>query len=264
MNFLDTADVYNEGRSEEVVGRAITAERDKWVVATKVRNAMGAGPNERGLSRKWVMQAAEASLRRLGTDYIDIYYLHKEDHSTCRWPRRCARWAISCRRARSAISASPTTAPGASPRSAASADELGIDRPVVSQPYYNAMNRMPEVEHLPACAHFGLGVVPYSPLARGVLTGKYDPSRPPPEGTRAGRQDARMMQTEWRTESLDIAQEIKRYAEAKGATPSHLAVGLGAEQPHSSPPSSAARAPRSSGTTTSPRWPTSSPPRTKR
>ena len=86
------------------------------------------------------------------------------------------------------------------------------------------MNRMPEVEHLPACGHFGLGVVTYSPLARGVLTGKYDPNRPPPEGTRAGRQDKRMMQSEWRVESLDIAQEIKKHAEAKGAKPQHLAM----------------------------------------
>src|SRR5438309_77799 len=80
-------------------------------------------------------------------------------------------------------------------------DEAGIDRPVVSQPYYNALNRMPEVEHLPACAHFGLGVFPYSPLARGVLTGKYRPDVPPPQGTRAGRQDKRILETEWRPES---------------------------------------------------------------
>ena len=102
-------------------------------------------------------------------------------------------------------------------------DEAGIDRPVASQPYYNAMNRMPEVEHLPACGYFGLGVVPYSPLARGVLTGKYDPDIPPPAGTRGGRQDMRMMQTEWRRESLEIAQEIKRHAEARGITPVQFA-----------------------------------------
>ena len=79
------------------------------------------------------------------------------------------------------------------------------------------MNRMPEVEHLPACGYYGLGVVPYSPLARGVLTGKYDPDIPPPAGTRGGRQDMRMMQTEWRRESLLIAQEIKRHAEARAS-----------------------------------------------
>ena len=222
VNFLDTADVYNEGKSEEVTGRAIAGERDKWVVATKVCNPMGPGPNERGLSRKWVMQAADASLRRLGTDYIDIYYLHKEDHSVP--------LSETVRAMGDLVKAGKIRYFGVSNHRSwrvaeicRLCDELGIDRPVVSQPYYNAMNRMPEVEHLPACAFYGLGVVPYSPLARGVLTGKYDPSRPrrkepaPDARTPAccRRNGARI---------LDIAQEIKRYAQAKGATPNHLAV----------------------------------------
>ena len=101
---------------------------------------------------------------------------------------------------------------------------MGIDRPVVSQPYYNAMNRMPEVEHLPACGFYGLGVVPYSPLARGILSGKYDPKAPPPEGSRAGRADSRMMQTEWRKESLVIAQKLKAHAEKRGITPGQFAT----------------------------------------
>ena len=104
------------------------------------------------------------------------------------------------------------------------ADRLGIARPVVSQPYYNAMNRMPEVEQLPAAAFYGLGVVPYSPLARGVLSGKYKPDVPPPAGTRAGRQDRRMMQTEWRPESLHLAQQIKTHAEKRGIAPAAFAV----------------------------------------
>src|SRR5271154_6724101 len=82
VNFIDTADQYNNGQSEEVVGRGIAQGRDGWVLATKLANPMGRGPNEVGLSRKWVMQAAEGSLKRLGTDYLDIFYLHKEDHST--------------------------------------------------------------------------------------------------------------------------------------------------------------------------------------
>lgn len=223
VNFIDTADAYNEGQSEVVVGDAIRAKRNHWILATKVANPMGPGPNERGLSRRWVMQAVDDSLRRLGTEFIDIYYMHKEDHSTpleetvramgdlvrtgkIRYfgvsNHRAWRVAEICR----------------------ICDELGIDRPVVSQPYYNALNRMPEVEHLPACNYFGLGVVPYSPIARGVLTGKYDPNRPPPAGTRAGRQDARMMQSEWRPESLEIAQEVKRYAADKGTKAQILAV----------------------------------------
>jgi aryl-alcohol dehydrogenase (NADP+) len=224
VNFIDTADVYNEGRSEEITGRAINPHRSRWVLATKVANPTGQDPNERGLSRRRIMEAAEASLRRLGTEWIDIYYLHKEDHATplsetvramgdlvrqgkIRYfgvsNHRAWRVAEICRLC----------------------DDLGIDRPVVSQPYYNAMNRMPEVEHLPACDFYGLGVVPYSPLARGVLTGKYSPDAPPPETSRAGRQDARMMQTEWRPESLQIAQDIKRHAEALGITAGQFAVG---------------------------------------
>ncbi|HEV7873140.1 MAG TPA: aldo/keto reductase, partial [Enterovirga sp.] len=83
INFIDTADAYNEGRSEEVVGRAIRAERDRWVLATKLANPVGAkGPNDRGLSRRHIVQGCEASLKRLGTEWIDILYLHKEDHAT--------------------------------------------------------------------------------------------------------------------------------------------------------------------------------------
>jgi aryl-alcohol dehydrogenase-like predicted oxidoreductase len=103
-------------------------------------------------------------------------------------------------------------------------DRMGVDRPVVSQPYYNAMNRQPEVEQLPAAAHYGLGIFPYSPLARGVLTAKYQPGAAPPEGTRAGRGDKRMMEAEWRPESLAIAQAIAKHAEAQGTTAAHFAI----------------------------------------
>ena len=222
INFIDTADVYSDGVSEEIVGRAIAAERSRWILATKVAGPMGQGPNERGLSRRRVIEACEASLRRLATDAIDIYYLHKEDHST---PLGETVRAIA-----DLIRAGKIRYFGVSnyrgwrvAEICRLADELGIDRPVVSQPYYNALNRMPEVEHLPACGFYGLGVVPYSPLARGVLTGKYDPKTPPPEGTRAGRQDKRMIETEWRTESLDIAQEIAHHAKARGITPGQFA-----------------------------------------
>jgi len=170
-----------------------------------------------------MMRAAEASLRRLGIECIDIYYFHKEDYDTAlsesvhavadlirqgkvRHFRvsnfRSWRVAEICRLC----------------------DEIGIDRPVVSQPYYNAMNRMPETEHLPACGFYGLGVVPYSPLARGVLTGKYVPDAVPIEGSRAARRDQRMMQSEWRPESLRFAQEIKEHAEARGISAGEFAV----------------------------------------
>jgi aryl-alcohol dehydrogenase (NADP+) len=223
INFIDTADAYNNGASEEVVGNAIREHRDDWVLATKLANPMGSGPNRLGLSRKWIFEAVEGSLKRLGTSYIDVYYLHKEDHATplettVRAMGDLARagkirhFGVSNYRSwRVAVICTLC-------------DELGIDRPVVSQPYYNAMNRMPETEHLPACAHFGLGVVPYSPLARGVLTGKYAPNTAPEAGTRAAAKDKRMMETEWRHESLELAQQIRAHAEKRGMTAGQFAV----------------------------------------
>ncbi len=223
VNFLDTADVYNRGQSEEVVGRAIAAERDRWIVATKVCNPMGEGPNERGLSRSWLMRAAEASLRRLGTDHIDIYYLHKEDLSTP-LDETVRALADLQRQGKIRYFGLSNFRSWRVAEICNLCDRLGIDRPVVSQPYYNAMNRMPEVEQLPACHFYGLGIVPYSPLARGILTAKYAPDASPPPDTRVGRKDTRMMQTEWRPESLVLAQKIKVYAEARRITPGQFAV----------------------------------------
>ncbi len=224
INFIDTADVYTEGRSEEITGRAIAADRHDWVLATKLANPMGPGPNQGGLSRKWVLQACDDSLRRLGTDFIDVYYLHKEDHATplAETVRAIGQLVQQGKIRHFGVSNYRSWRVAEICRLC---DELGIDRPVVSQPYYNAMNRMPEVEHLPACGYYGLGVASYSPLARGVLTGKYEPGQAPPEGTRAGRADKRIMQTEWREESLVIAQTIKRHAASRGLTPIQFAVG---------------------------------------
>lgn len=224
-NFIDTADVYNDGKSEEIVGRAIAKDRDRWILATKVANAMSYDnkPNRRGLSRKWIMEACNASLKRLGTDFIDLYYLHKEDHATpleetvramgdLQRAGKIRYFAVSNHRSWRVAEICNL------------ADNLGIDRPVASQPYYNAFNRMPEVEHLPACNYFGLGAVPYSPLARGVLSGKYAPNVAPAADTRASRKDARMMQTEWRHESLELAQKVKNHAEKKGTTAVAFAI----------------------------------------
>jgi aryl-alcohol dehydrogenase-like predicted oxidoreductase len=222
VNFIDSADAYNGGRSEEITGRAISNARDEWVLATKLANPMGEGPNRGGLSRKWVMQEAESSLRRLGTDYIDVYYLHKEDHATP-LDETVRAMADLIRHGKVRYFGVSNYRAWRVAEICRICDGLGIDRPVVSQPYYHALNRVAEAEHLPACAHYGLGVVAYSPLARGILTGKYAPDAPPPPETRAGRQDKRMMQTEWRPESLVIAQEIKRHAEARGITPGQFA-----------------------------------------
>ena len=223
VNFIDTADVYNDGRSEEVVGRAVKAERDRWILATKLAGPRGSGPNERGLSRKWMFQAVEASLRRLGTDYIDLYYLHREDHDTP--------LAETVRALGDLVRQGKIRYFGVSnyrgwrvAEISWLADQAGIDRPAASQPCYNATYRVPEAEHLTACAHYGLGVIAYSPLARGVLTGKYDPASAPPPDTRAGRGDKRIQETEWRAETLVLAQTVKRHAEARGITAGQFAL----------------------------------------
>jgi len=222
VNFIDTADMYNDGETERIVGRAIAGNRDHWVLATKAGNAMGEGPNERGLSRRWLMRAIDASLSRLGLDHVDLFYLHREDAAT---PLDETVRAVG-----DIIAAGKARYFGLSNFRAwrhaevvRLCDALGVPRPVASQPYYNAFNRQPEVEVLPACAHYGIGVVPYSPIARGVLAGKYAPDRPPPPDSRAGRKDKRILQSEYRAESLRYAQEIKAHAERRGVRAAQFA-----------------------------------------
>jgi aryl-alcohol dehydrogenase (NADP+) len=226
INFIDTADMYAGGESERIVGELIESDRDRWVIATKVGNKMGEDPNRRGTARRWLMQAAHDSLRRLRTDRIDIYYTHLDDDAT---PLEETLRALD-----DLVRAGDILYIGLSNyRSWRLAEvvhvcrEMGVPQPIVCQPYYHAFNRQPEVEVLPVCAHYGMGVVPYSPLARGVLSGKYDPQAAPPADSRAGRGDAmarRMMTTEWRPESLALAQKVKAHAAAKGLTTGQFAL----------------------------------------
>lgn len=215
VNFIDTADGYNGGKSEEVVGRSIRDTRDHWVLATKFGHRMSDAPNHGGQSRKWIFQDVEASLRKLGTDYIDLLYFHKADVN--------APFEEGLRAIGDLIRQGKLRYYGVSnfkgwriAEICRAADQLGMDRPVASQPLYNMVDRLSEVEQLPAAGHYGLGVVPYSPLARGVLSGKYVKGAPPPEGSRLARGDARIKQTEWRPESVDIAQAVASHAAARG------------------------------------------------
>ena len=224
VNFIDTADGYAGGRSESMVGDLLRKDRDDWILATKVGSSQGTPARHKGLSRKWVMEAIDASLQRLRTDYVDIYYMHHVDWETPLVESVAAMgdiiaegkaryWGFSNHRAWQVAELVRL------------ADETGTPRPIICQPYYNAMNRMPENDLLPACAYYGIGVVPFSPLARGVLTGKYAPGAAPAKSTRAGRGDSRMLETEFREESLVAAQEIQRHAEAHGTTAIAFAVG---------------------------------------
>ncbi len=223
INFIDTADVYNEGRSESIVGQLLAGQRDQWVLASKLGNTRSPGVNQSHYSRKWMLLQTDAILARLKTDYLDILYLHRDfDGENLEEAVRALGDLIRAGKIRSF---------GLSNfRGWRIAEvvhlcrQLNVPQPVVCQPCYNLLNRSPEVEILPACGHYGLGVVPYSPLARGVLTGKYPPGQPPLEGTRAGSGDKRIMETEFREESLVIAQKIKARCEAKGWAPGHFAA----------------------------------------
>lgn len=223
VNFIDTADGYAKFESEVVVGEAIRDNRDSWVLATKFGNARGADPNHRGASRKYIYRALEGSLDRLGTDYVDIYYLHREDHET--------RIEETVRAFGALISEGKIRYYGLSNHRAWKiaefcrvADQLGVDRPIVSQPLYNLANRQIEFEHLDACDYYGMGVVPYSPLARGILTAKYRADEAPSAESRAGRNDQRLRDTEWRPESLVIAQRVAEHAAYRGITAGQFAL----------------------------------------
>ena len=223
INFIDTADVYNEGASEKLLGKLLAGQRDHWVLASKLGNKAGEGINQSHYSRSWLMAQTHAILARLDTDYLDILYLHRDFHDE--------NLEEAVRAIGDLIRAGKIRGFGLSnfrgwriAEIIRLCENVGVPQPVVCQPYYNLLNRGPEVEILPACGHYGIGVVPYSPLARGVLTGKYPPGQPPAEGTRAGSGDKRILETEFREESLVIAQKIKARCESKGQVPGQFAA----------------------------------------
>ncbi|SFE22496.1 aldo/keto reductase [Paracidovorax konjaci] len=223
VNFIDTADVYTKGASESMLGDLLAGQRHDWVLATKLGNRMVERPNEGHYSRAWMLREVEASLSRLRTDHIDILYLHRDylgmdlqeplfAIDALLRAGKIRYWGVSNFRAWRIAELVHGAA------------RIGMPGPVVCQPYYNLLNRMPEVEILPACEHHGIGVVPYSPIARGVLTGKYLPDEAPAAGTRAGRGDKRIAETEFRRESLVLAQELQQHAQERGVTLAQFAT----------------------------------------
>jgi aryl-alcohol dehydrogenase-like predicted oxidoreductase len=223
INFFDTANIYNAGQSEIVVGQALADRRDKVILATKGRAPMGPGPNESGAGRGHLMRALDASLKRLKTECIDVYYVHTPDYATpieetLRALDDMVRMGkvhyLGCSNFRAWRL---VEALGLSAR-------LNLHRFACVQPLYNIVNRDIEVELLPACRELGVGVVSYSPLARGILSGKYQPGQPYPEGSRAARNDRRMQQAELRDESFVVARELSRHCESKGVPLSRFAL----------------------------------------
>jgi aryl-alcohol dehydrogenase-like predicted oxidoreductase len=206
-----------------MVGELLKGCRHDWVLATKLGNNMSERVNEGHYSRSWMLREIAASLTRLQTDFVDILYLHRDYNGmNLEEPLRALdamlragqirAWGVSNFRGWRIAEVVRL------------AGQLGMPAPAVCQPYYNLLNRMPEVEVLPACAHYGIGVTPYSPVARGVLTGKYLPDQTPDPASRAGRADKRMAETEFRHESLVIAQQLKVHAEVRGVSLAQFAT----------------------------------------
>ncbi len=223
-NFIDTADMYSNGVSEEFLGKAIASQRrDDLVIATKCWFRMGKTPNNKGLSRKHILEAANASLKRLGTDYIDLYQMHGPDPHT---PIEETMRAMD-----DLVRAGKVRYIGCSNfygwqivKANAAADARGLTRLISGQHMYNLLRRDVEREILPACEDQGLGLMCWSPLASGLLTGKYDFKDGPEEGSRVGLRADIDMPRYWNESSFRVIDEVKTIAKEFGKTPSQVAL----------------------------------------
>jgi len=236
INFFDTADMYSEGASEEILGRALKdfgPGRDRLVIATKVFNAMSDDPNDRGLSRKHILHSIDNSLRRLGTDYVDLYQIHRFDYST---PVDETLGALDA-----AVRAGKVLYIGASAMFAwqfmkmlAASDRLGVARFVSMQNYYNVVYREEEREMLPLCRAEGIGVIPFSPLARGFVVGnrrKEDLG----ETVRA-KTDEFSRKQYYRAEDFAIVDRVTAIAKRRGLNNAQIALAWVLHQPGVSAP----------------------------
>ncbi len=220
-NFIDTANVYNGGESEEVVGRAIRSKREQVVLATKGWGAIGDGPNESGLGRKYLTRALDESLRRLDTDYVDLYQCHRADADT---PVEETMATLD-----GFVRAGKVRYIGCSNWSGSqmveaqwAAEKLGATPFISLQPRYSLNARQIEDDILPTAQRHGIGTMIYSPLGGGVLTGKYKPGETPPDGSRVTRGGfwADMLDEQ----SLALADEVGKVAAELGVTPTAVAI----------------------------------------
>jgi aryl-alcohol dehydrogenase (NADP+) len=217
VNFLDTADMYVEGKSEEIVGKALKGHRDSVVLATKVANRTGPGPNDVGLSRKHIMKAIEDSLRRLKTDYIDIYYVHLPDYET---PIEESLHALDdlVHQGKVRYIACSNFRAWQLCKALWVSDIQNLARFDCIQPPYNLITRDIEYELLPLCVGEGVGVCVYNPLSGGLLTGKHDPKKSPEKGTRFDLKSIGKMYYEryWLEANFEAVNRLKTIARKFG------------------------------------------------
>ncbi len=222
VNFLDTANIYNDGASETIVGKAIQDKREKVVLATKVHGPMGDGPNDFGNSRYHIMQQVEASLRRLSTDHIDLYQLHRPDDDTP-MDEQLSTLNDLVRQGKVRYLGTSTFPAWQLCEALWVADAHGLERFVCEQPPYSILRRGIEREVLPFCDSYGFGVIPWSPLAGGWLSGKYRKGQSPPEGSRAARRDW-PLETDKGRARLEVVEQLIPLAEDLGATMTQFAL----------------------------------------
>ncbi|MCL6646046.1 MAG: aldo/keto reductase [Dehalococcoidia bacterium] len=233
INFIDTANVYNQGRSEEAVGEALqrNGRRSQVILATKVHGRMGDDPNAMGNTRRHIIEQCEASLRRLKTDWIDLYQVHRPQPDV---PIDETLRALDdlVRSGKVRYIGSSTFAAWQLVESLWVAKEYGLERFVCEQPPYNLLDRRIERELLPMAQAYGFGIIPWSPLAGGLLTGKYRRNAPPPEDSRYANLDANPLYRRRMNDAIwDVVEPLESLAREKGTTISRLALAWCIHQP---------------------------------
>ena len=233
VNFFDTANVYGLGAAERVMGEALAGYgRDSYVLATKVYFPMGTGPNDGGLSRKHVLEQCDASLRRLGTDYIDLYQCHRYDDEVP-LDETLRAFDDLVRQGKVLYAGVSEWSAGQIGDALGLADDLGLDRIVSNQPEYSILQRRIEAEVVPFCASEGVGQVVWSPLAQGVLTGKYRKGEPPPSDSRAASRRMGAFVGHWLTdEVLDAVERLRVVAGEAGLSLAQLALAWVLREPN--------------------------------
>ena len=227
INFVDTADVYSRGESEEIVGKALAGgRRDTVVLATKFHGSMGDDPNERGNSRRWIMREVDASLRRLGTDWIDLYQVHRFDPGTD-LDETLGALTDLVRAGKIRYLGSSTFPAHLIVEAQWVAERRGRERFVCEQPPYSMLVRGVETDVLPVCAQYRMGVIPWSPLAGGWLSGKYRKGAEPPTSSRAGRIPRRYdLSLPANHRKLDAAERLAQLAEEAGFSLIEFAIAF--------------------------------------
>jgi len=226
LNFIDTADVYSAGESETIVGKALAGRRDDVVLATKFHGPMGADPNRQGNSRRWIVQEVEASLRRLGTDHIDLYQVHRPEQATDIDDTLSALSDL-VHQGKVLYLGSSTFPAEAIVEAQWVAQQRGHERFRVEQPPYSIFVRSIETSVLPTCERHGMGVIPWSPLNGGMLTGRYRPGEPAPTTGRAARMPDRFdPERPGVQRKLELIPELEKVAADAGMPLAHMALAF--------------------------------------